>query len=674
MTLPLGLEAPRYILIVDDERYSRDLLEVVLEAEGFEVATANSAAAALAMIAVRRPDLMLLDIMMPDMDGYQLATRVRSIPANGSIPIIMLSVLADREARMLGLRAGADDFLTKPVDRAELCARVRNLLRLKAYGDYHNSYSQILETEVIARTAELLERTNHLEAQAVAFRHSEARTNFALGGARMGMWELEIATDKMTWSDTLAPVFGLTPDQAPRTGDDFFALIHADDRTILKEAIEEDMRTGGSHEVEFRVVWPDQSIHWTAGRACLVHEADGTGARMVGVGSDITARRSLEAQLRQSQKMEAVGQLAGGVAHDFNNILSAILGYSTFVIDSFEPEDPRRADMAEITKAGDRAVALTRQLLAFSRKQVMQPAIVDLNELVLSMRGMLSPLIGEQISLVPILANDLGAVRADRGQLEQVLLNLVVNARDAMSAGGRLVIETANVELDGCFSQGTEVRPGSYVMLAVSDNGVGMTESTRQRLFEPFFTTKEQGSGTGLGLATVYGIVHQSGGHVWVYSEPGNGATFKVYLPRTGSCSDGDVPPVPIAVLPVATETILLVEDDDAVRALTRTILSRSGYHVLDAPNPAVAEALFEQHLDAITLVVTDVIMPGSSGPRMFERLAQRRPALKVLYVSGYTDDAIVNQGRLDPGVDFLQKPFTAAALNAMVREVLERV
>jgi two-component system cell cycle sensor histidine kinase/response regulator CckA len=302
----------------------------------------------------------------------------------------------------------------------------------------------------------------------------------------------------------------------------------------------------------------------------------------------------------------------------------------------------------------------------------LQPTTVHLNTLVTGIRPMLSRLIGEHVSLVPILAANLCAVRADPGQLEQVIMNLVVNARDAMPSGGRVTVETANVELDESFRQDVAVRPGLYVMLAVSDNGVGMDEGTKSRLFEPFFTTKDTGKGTGLGLATVYGIVKQSGGYIWVYSELGHGATFKVYLPCTDQEEAVEKPGISEAIA-AATETVLVVEDEDAVRLLTSRILQQAGYRVFDASNPQQAEVLFDQHKDLFTLLITDVVMPGSSGPQLFERLARLRPDLKVLYVSGYTNETIMHQGKLDPGIVLLQKPFTADALNRRVREVLSR-
>jgi two-component system cell cycle sensor histidine kinase/response regulator CckA len=662
---------PARVLIVDDHRHDRQLLELMLAPEGYALLTAASGEEALALVRAQPPDLILLDIRMPGMDGCQVTARIKSDPITKNVPVIMVTALDDRNVRMLGLNAGAEDFLTKPVDRAELCVRVRNLLRLKAYGDHHDKYSQLLEDEVVSRTADLVERTRTLEQHATALRRSEERTNYALGAARMGAWELDMVTHAVTWSETLAPLFGLTLEQAPRSVAAFFALIHSADRQMVKDAFEKTARENTDYEIEFRILWPDGSTRWLGGRGRMLH--DGL-VRLLGIGTDIGERKSLEAQLQQSQKMEAVGQLAGGVAHDFNNLLTAILGYSNLVMDTLDPDDPRRSEMEEVIGAGQRASALTTQLLAFSRKQILQPTAVDLNALVGGMRQMLSRLIGEHVDLVPVLGPDLCSVRADRGQIEQVLMNLVVNARDAMPSGGRLTIETANTHLDASSMQNVLVHPGSYGMLAVSDSGIGMSQTIKQRLFEPFFTTKEQGKGTGLGLATVYGIVKQSGGYIWVYSEPGQGATFKVYLPCAGPADEAEARVPSDDKAYSGTETILVVEDEAAVRFLTRVMLEKAGYRVFDAASPQQAELLFEEQRGLFSLLVTDVIMPGSSGPQLFERLSRVRPDLKVLYVSGYTGDTILHQGQLEPGVAFLQKPFTANALNRRVREVLDGV
>jgi two-component system, cell cycle sensor histidine kinase and response regulator CckA len=388
---------------------------------------------------------------------------------------------------------------------------------------------------------------------------------------------------------------------------------------------------------------------------------------------DITERKHLEQQLRQSQKMEAIGKLAGGVAHDFNNLLTAILGYSELTLRQLEEHKPLVKNIEEVLKAGRRAMALTNQLLAFSRRQVLQPQLLDLNAVVRNMHRLLRRLIGEHIELVTVFGAGLGAVRADLIQFEQVLLNLAVNARDAMPEGGKLVIETANVELDQAYAhRHAEVSPGSYVLLAVSDTGHGIDKHQQSHIFEPFFTTKEVGKGTGLGLSTVYGIVKQSGGSISVCSEAGQGATFKVYLPRVKERVEAVEP---VAVPAGATrgwETVLLVEDEEVVRNMVRDILTSHGYRVLEAQHGGEALELALQHPGRIDLLLTDVIMPQMGGRQLARRLASARPLLRVLYMSGYTDDSIVEQGVLEPGTSFLPKPFTVRELVRKLREVLE--
>ena len=404
-----------------------------------------------------------------------------------------------------------------------------------------------------------------------------------------------------------------------------------------------------AHEIEYG--------GWKAGLAVLM---------------DVTGRRQLEEQLRQSQKMEAVGMLAGGVAHDFNNLLTIIAGYSQLILNNLGPNDPNRHSAEQILKAGERATALTKQLLAFSRRQVLQPKVLDLNQLVKSLTAMLQRLIGEDIDLRLSLWHELGRVSADPGQLEQVLMNLVVNARDAMPKGGTLTVETQNVELDQNYAAShRNMMPGRHVLLAVSDTGQGMDEATRARLFEPFFTTKAADKGTGLGLSTVFGIIRQSGGSVEVYSEPTKGTSIKVYLPRIDQ-------PVSLEAEEAkrqtarGTETILLVEDDEMVRNLVRETLEREGYHLLDAADPTEARRIADNYKDAIHLLITDVVMPKVSGRELAEQLTKRRSDLKILYMSGYTDNAVVNGALLEKDVAFLQKPFTPATLTQKVRQVLE--
>ncbi|MFZ0770122.1 MAG: ATP-binding protein [Candidatus Sulfotelmatobacter sp.] len=399
---------------------------------------------------------------------------------------------------------------------------------------------------------------------------------------------------------------------------------------------------------------------------------------------DVTERRALEQQLRQSQKMEAVGRLAGGIAHDFNNLLMVISGYSEFLLDRLGPDPALRGPAQEIAGASQRASSLTRQLLAFSRKQMLAPKILDLNGVVTENLKMLTRVIGEDIDLVMVPASALGAVRADAGQIEQVIMNLAVNARDAMPSGGKLTIETSNVSLDEDYARlHAPLRPGDYVMLAISDTGFGMDSETQSHIFEPFFTTKGT-KGTGLGLSTVYGIVKQSGGYIWVYSESGKGTTFKIYLPRLAEPAEAAQAVMPAeaaftepaytepAFTERGTETILLAEDEANLRYLARQFLEKQGYKVLEAADGAVAMQIAVAHEGVIHLLLTDVIMPGMNGRELAQRITEIRPHTKVLYMSGYTENVIGRNGMLDAGVRLLQKPFTLRDLKGKVREVLD--
>jgi PAS domain S-box-containing protein len=388
---------------------------------------------------------------------------------------------------------------------------------------------------------------------------------------------------------------------------------------------------------------------------------------------DVTEQRQNEDQLRAAQRMDAIGRLAGGIAHDFNNLLTVVINHADFAMEEVGESAPVRADLIEIRKAAGRAADLTRQLLAFGRKQVLRPQVLDLGKIVGGMEGMLRRLLREDIEISVVLAPGLAKVMADPGQLEQVVMNLAVNARDSMPKGGKLTIETVCVELDEAYaSQHADVKPGPYVMLSVTDTGCGMDESTRARIFEPFFTTKRTGKGTGLGLATVYGIVQQSGGSIWVDSEPDKGTTFEVYFPRELSANETAGRTAPLTARVAGSETILAVEDEEAVRNLARRILSDVGYTVLAAANGTEAMLLCERHPGAVHLMLTDMVMPQMNGKDLAERLVKLYPTLRVLFMSGYTDDAIGDHGVLDPGTHFIAKPFNAVDLTHVVREVLD--
>ena len=648
------------ILIVDDEPHNRQLLQVMLGPEGFILDTVSSGEEALARIAEAPPDLILLDIMMPGMDGYHVARRIKGTTSTRNIPVIMVTDLDDRDARMRGLNAGAEDFLIKPVDRAELCVRVRNLLRLKEYGDYHDKYSRMLEGEVGSRAEDLVE--------------SERLYRSTFDAAPVGIVHVGLDGRWLRVNQRLSTLLGhsqqvlqshpaselLDSPDTPGEADSFRQMAAGSlDRFVIDEK---------------RFRRQDGTAVWARVNLSVHRDGKGQPRHFIAVIEDITERRLLDAQVRQANKMDAIGQLASGVAHDFNNLLTVILGFTEIVTGDPDTMARHGRDLGEIVKAAERAAGLTRQLLAFSRQQVLHAVPLDVNGLITDMTGMLVRLIGEHVEIALALAPGLPMALADRGQVEQVVMNMVVNARDAMPRGGTVTIETKAVELENSAFHEEAIVPGPYVMLAVTDTGEGMTKETQRRLFEPFFTTKEVGSGTGLGLSTTYGIVKQSKGYIWVYSELGRGTTFKVYLPHapSGAAVMEPAPPVP-EPLTRPTATVLLVEDEEGVRRLSKRILEKAGYRVLEASNGDEAEAVYAEHRGAVDLLVTDVIMPGCGGPELLGRLQVRAPNMRVLYMSGYTEQSAFHKFGIEAGLPFVQKPFTSAQLVQHVRDALER-
>jgi PAS domain S-box-containing protein len=519
-------------------------------------------------------------------------------------------------------------------------------------------------------TGVLRDITERREA-AAALRRAEDRMRFALEASGVGVWEIDFGTGSVRWSATHEALHGIPEGGFGGTLDSFLAAIHEEDRQALLAAIDQSKRDRTDANLLYRTRRPDGSVRWLRGLGRTFHSEDGTPLRAAGIGMDVTEQRRLESQYRQAQKMESIGLLAGGIAHDFNNLLAAIEGYGSLLKSSLDPGSQAQNDLDEILGAARRAASLTGQLLAFSRKQILRPSVLDLAEVVRSIEPLLRRLISEDIEIDVRVRDDLGHVRADLGQVEQVILNLAINARDAMPDGGMLLLDLANVELTEAYGRThIEVAPGSYVMLAVTDTGSGMEPEALQRIFEPFFTTKPVGRGTGLGLATVYGIVKQSDGGLVVYSEPGHGTTFKVYFPRVDERVETLSEPS-VDDTRAVSETILVVEDDEALRRLAHRILHERGYSVVAAPSPADAiEAAAS--LPAIDLLITDVVLPEMNGRALAERLAKSQPDLKVLFMSGYTDDAVVRRGVLHQETHFIQKPFRPSQLLRKIREILD--
>ena len=473
-------------------------------------------------------------------------------------------------------------------------------------------------------------------------------------------------------SPQVETILGYTPEEWMDVSQRWADLIHPEDLPMVMSA-EEASQSGLPFQAEFRIKRKDGREVWLNDTAVVVQGSNAHPV-MEGIIVDITERKQLETQLQQSRKMEAVGRLAGGIAHDFNNLLTIITGYTELALSRPTVPPEIRSDIERIENAAGRAASLVRQLLAFSRRQVLQPKTLDLNAIVLNLDKLLRRLMDDNVEMVTQVVENVGKVKADPAQIEQVIMNLVVNARDAMPNGGRLVVETSNVELDASYAEDhVSVKPGRYVMLAVSDTGVGMDRQTIAHIFEPFYTTKESGRGTGLGLSTVYGIVKQSGGYIWVYSEPGKGSTFKVYLPRVDGRSEEPVAEQSRASTKRGAETILLVEDEEAVRDLIQTVLVEHGYDVIPARDPRHAEQLASSYAREIHLLLTDVVMPGTSGRELATRITPLRPGIRVLFMSGYTENVITTGGMLEQGLAFLQKPFSPAVLVEKVREVLSR-
>ncbi|MDX1969760.1 MAG: PAS domain S-box protein [Planctomycetaceae bacterium] len=540
----------------------------------------------------------------------------------------------------------------------------RDLTERKRVEDELRASHDELERRVQQRTEDL----HRLNAE---LQHSEARYRSIIDAISAVVWTCDPTGEKRLSTPPWHEFTGLP--EADVSGWGWVQPLHPKDRDAAAARLRGSLSTLQPYQDEYRIRRADGQYRLFTVQGFPLRNEAGDVNEWVGVCMDVTEQRSLEDQLRQSQKMDAVGQLAGGVAHDFNNLLTIIFGYSEFLLNLLPPHDPNRASVVAIREAGEQAAGLTRQLLAFSRRAVMELQTLDLNAIVQETDRMLRRVLGEDVMLTTLLDATSGRVKVDAGQVGQILMNLAVNARDAMPQGGRLTIETRNVELDEPYvNTHVEVQAGRYVLLSVTDTGRGMPPEVRTRVFEPFFTTKEVGKGTGLGLSVVHGIVRQCRGHIGAYSEPGIGTTFKIYFPVV----DEDLRPSPKSVLSMSvahgTETVLLVEDETSVREIALLALRTRGYNVLPAASGAEALRMIEQQTQPIDILVTDVVMPEMSGRQLAETLGSRFPRMKILFVSGYTDDAVVRHGILQSVVAFLAKPYTPTVLVRKIRQILD--
>jgi two-component system, cell cycle sensor histidine kinase and response regulator CckA len=513
-----------------------------------------------------------------------------------------------------------------------------------------------------------------------ALRKSEGRLREAQKVGRTGFLDWDVRTNEIEWSDETCRMYGFEPGACAPTLESTVGLVPSEDREFVERQLATALVSHSDYDIEHRIVRPDGQVIHVHARGKVTRSADGTPLRMLGTVVDITERKRheeetelLRLQLAQAQKMESIGRLAGGVAHDFNNLLTVINGYAAFLSKRLAVRDPLRQYALEIGEAGERAASLTSQLLAFSRKQAIMPKAINLNAVIADAERMLQRLIGEDIELVTSPAPRLGLIMADPDQIHQVIINLAVNARDAMPKGGKIEITATDVDLDEtAVATHPDATPGRYVQLTITDTGTGMTEEVRQNIFEPFFTTKEQGKGTGLGLAMVYGIVRQNGGWMEVKSEVGRGSTFRMHLPRIDAGAAADEAKPTVANASRGVETVLVVEDQEAVRRLVKRILEAHGYHVLEAASGAEAHAVASGHAGEIDLLLTDVVMPGMDGRTLSEQLRELRPTLRVILMSGFAEDVVARRDALASGLAYIQKPFGPEELAARIRGILD--
>jgi PAS domain S-box-containing protein len=668
MTAPGQERSKGRILIIDDTPASLKVLVAVLNERGYRIHAATEGMLALRFLQSAIPDVILMDIRMPGMDGYEVCSRLKEDQRTRDIPVIFISGIDQVFDKVKAFQCGGVDYIAKPFEPAEALARIETQIALR-------QLRVGLEEEVRQRTADLVAANARLQEEIAERKQAQEALHQSEQKYR-SFFEHNLAGNYISSPDgrllacnpVFTRMFGFaSEEEAMQTS---VASLYSSPEK--QEEFLQQVKQHGHveyYEKEFRR--QDGSPLYVTENAIGTFSESGELSEVHGFLIDETERRKTEQQLRQAQKLEAIGTLAGGVAHDFNNILGVIIGHGQLLLEQPEIGSTARRRAQEILNAGRRAASLTRQLLAFSRKQELQPAVLNLNRVIEDVDKMIRRLIGDNIEVRTLLATDLENVNADPGQMEQVILNFCVNARDAMPEGGRIIIETHNVEVDELLAkQHFPMQPGRYVQLAVSDSGIGMDKQTLSQVFEPFFTTKGPEKGTGLGLATVYGIVRQSGGNVWANSEPGQGSTFSVYLPVVIKDAQPRKPKSEALDIMRGSETILLVEDAAPLRALIRELLEGLGYTVLEAEDDAQAHQIADRCKD-IALLLTDISLPRTSGLTMAKSLLEKRPRLKVLYMSAHFR-GVVDRWVRQAGTDFLQKPFTQEALAQKLRSLLD--
>jgi PAS domain S-box-containing protein len=622
------------ILVIDDDVGTCETISDVLERHGHSVLRATQARSALEVLTERSVDAAILDLQLPDISGLVLLRAIKT--SSPTTEVIIITGHASVATAIQAINGAAFAYLTKPFEMKNLIGTIEKALAKQRVDRARRETTRTLETLIQAPPVAI-----------VALDTSARVTAWNKAAERMFGWrEHEVLGE-------FVPIIPATK------------RAEFDETVVLNLRGEDTLRESQRHR-------KDGTLIDVLSATAPIMDTQGLASGTMAVLVDITERKQLEEQLRQALKMEGIGCLAGGIAHNFNNLLTIVALRCHLMLGQLPADHPIRRDIKIIAETGDRAASLTQQLLAFSQSQILQPAVLDLNEVISDMKPLLERLLREDVDLAMALEPGAGLVTADRSQLEQVMVILAVNARDAMPDGGQLTIETHREEVDEAWvRQHLDPRPGSYVVLTVSDSGTGMDAATLVRVFEPFFTTKDVGKGRGLGLAAAYGIITQSHGHITVDSEPGKGARFRIYLPRSGAEADGGAA-ADLGALPRGTESVLLVEDEPCFRALTRELLEMLGYTVLEAEDVADALRITERHAGTIHLLITDVVMPRMNGRTLATAIQDFRPHIKVLYMSGYTDNVIMHQGVLDPGTSFLQKGFTPSRLARKVREVLD--